>query len=182
MQGPALSKDASGDDISAGTSISSVVNAPPKEPEFFEACSASAQDILFPLKRYKWPDDFGMLQQFRSFRSTPDGDIHDRMQQRKSGRDHHDHALLTRQFFPMIDARPPQTATAIVAHPASINDSRFYPTPQWTSLPFCHHDAFSVPQAVQPSKKSRRGPRSKSSQYRGVTFYRRTGRWESHIW
>nr|QNI23747.1 AP2/ERF transcription factor [Camptotheca acuminata] len=30
-------------------------------------------------------------------------------------------------------------------------------------------------------KKSRRGPRSRSSQYRGVTFYRRTGRWESHI-
>ncbi|XP_068313779.1 uncharacterized protein [Pyrus communis] len=25
-------------------------------------------------------------------------------------------------------------------------------------------------------------PRSRSSQYRGVTFYRRTGRWESHIW
>ncbi|CAL1387163.1 unnamed protein product [Linum trigynum] len=36
-------------------------------------------------------------------------------------------------------------------------------------------------QAVQP-RKSRRGPRSRSSQYRGVTFYRRTGRWESHIW
>ncbi|KAJ0266675.1 AP2-like ethylene-responsive transcription factor TOE2 [Hirschfeldia incana] len=35
---------------------------------------------------------------------------------------------------------------------------------------------------AQPVKKSRRGPRSKSSQYRGVTFYRRTGRWESHIW
>ncbi|KAK7272114.1 hypothetical protein RJT34_28520 [Clitoria ternatea] len=36
---------------------------------------------------------------------------------------------------------------------------------------------------VQPQvKKSRRGPRSRSSQYRGVTFYRRTGRWESHIW
>ncbi|KAH9331517.1 hypothetical protein KI387_003625 [Taxus chinensis] len=34
----------------------------------------------------------------------------------------------------------------------------------------------------QRPKKSRRGPRSKSSQYRGVTFYRRTGRWESHIW
>ena len=30
--------------------------------------------------------------------------------------------------------------------------------------------------------KSRRGPQSRSSQYRGVTFYRRTGRWESHIW
>ncbi|XP_060201637.1 ethylene-responsive transcription factor RAP2-7-like [Lycium barbarum] len=37
-------------------------------------------------------------------------------------------------------------------------------------------------QRVQQVKKSRRGPRSRSSQYRGVTFYRRTGRWESHIW
>lgn len=36
--------------------------------------------------------------------------------------------------------------------------------------------------APQQVKKSRRGPRSRSSQYRGVTFYRRTGRWESHIW
>ncbi|GLU02449.1 hypothetical protein SLE2022_196990 [Rubroshorea leprosula] len=36
--------------------------------------------------------------------------------------------------------------------------------------------------ASQQVKKSRRGPRSRSSQYRGVTFYRRTGRWESHIW
>ncbi|KAJ6802889.1 floral homeotic protein APETALA 2 [Iris pallida] len=39
--------------------------------------------------------------------------------------------------------------------------------------------------AAAPSpaaKKIRRGPRSRSSQYRGVTFYRRTGRWESHIW
>ncbi|CAI9773924.1 unnamed protein product [Fraxinus pennsylvanica] len=37
-------------------------------------------------------------------------------------------------------------------------------------------------QPSQAVKKSRRGPRSRSSQYRGVTFYRRTGRWESHIW
>ncbi|CAN0909331.1 Ethylene-responsive transcription factor RAP2-7 [Linum grandiflorum] len=36
--------------------------------------------------------------------------------------------------------------------------------------------------APAPARKSRRGPRSRSSQYRGVTFYRRTGRWESHIW
>ncbi|KAH7420355.1 hypothetical protein KP509_13G003200 [Ceratopteris richardii] len=35
---------------------------------------------------------------------------------------------------------------------------------------------------VQAVRKSRRGPRSRSSIYRGVTFYRRTGRWESHIW
>ncbi|KAK9058781.1 hypothetical protein SSX86_023624 [Deinandra increscens subsp. villosa] len=37
-------------------------------------------------------------------------------------------------------------------------------------------------QRVQQVKRTRRGPRSRSSQYRGVTFYRRTGRWESHIW
>uniref|UniRef100_M1ARJ3 PHAP2B protein n=1 Tax=Solanum tuberosum TaxID=4113 RepID=M1ARJ3_SOLTU len=39
-----------------------------------------------------------------------------------------------------------------------------------------------TPQQRLQAKKSRRGPRSRSSQYRGVTFYRRTGRWESHIW
>lgn len=48
-----------------------------------------------------------------------------------------------------------------------------------------HHrgenEVVQVPQRP-PVKKSRRGPRSRSSQYRGVTFYRRTGRWESHIW
>ncbi|CAH1438331.1 unnamed protein product [Lactuca virosa] len=37
-------------------------------------------------------------------------------------------------------------------------------------------------QQRQQVRKSRRGPRPRSSQYRGVTFYRRTGRWESHIW
>lgn len=40
----------------------------------------------------------------------------------------------------------------------------------------------STPVPPPQAKKSRRGPRSRSSQYRGVTFYRRTGRWESHIW
>ncbi|KMZ73152.1 AP2-like ethylene-responsive transcription factor [Zostera marina] len=69
--------------------------------------------------------------------------------------------------------------------------------PQWTGLNFCPAQVVTMPdvrlfqqQRQQPPnqnqpqqvKKSRRGPRSKSSQYRGVTFYRRTGRWESHIW
>ncbi|XP_022029135.1 probable LRR receptor-like serine/threonine-protein kinase RFK1 isoform X3 [Helianthus annuus] len=35
---------------------------------------------------------------------------------------------------------------------------------------------------LQQAKKSRRGPKSRGSQYHGVTFYRRTGRWESHTW
>ncbi|XP_061346703.1 APETALA2-like protein 2 [Gastrolobium bilobum] len=59
----------------------------------------------------------------------------------------------------------------------------------WLDLPskeVDHHGGVPEQRIVplqQPQvKKSRRGPRSRSSQYRGVTFYRRTGRWESHIW
>lgn len=65
-----------------------------------------------------------------------------------------DEEVVTRQFFPVHEAapQPPATTTA------------------------------EAVTGVQPLKKSRRGPRSRSSQYRGVTFYRRTGRWESHIW
>ncbi|XWS74231.1 hypothetical protein CRYUN_Cryun02cG0198000 [Craigia yunnanensis] len=56
---------------------------------------------------------------------------------------------------------------------------------KWIDLSFERKEAADPPvmQQQQPSqKKNRRGPRSRSSQYRGVTFYRRTGRWESHIW
>ncbi|XP_028804318.1 ethylene-responsive transcription factor RAP2-7 isoform X1 [Neltuma alba] len=60
---------------------------------------------------------------------------------------------------------------------------------QWLNLSFAESGAagtqaeLSALQQKQPQiRKSRRGPRSRSSQYRGVTFYRRTGRWESHIW
>ncbi|KAL7092033.1 hypothetical protein ACP275_12G140500 [Erythranthe tilingii] len=58
---------------------------------------------------------------------------------------------------------------------------------QWLDLPenrqvLAEQKIIAQPQKMQQVKKSRRGPRSRSSQYRGVTFYRRTGRWESHIW
>ncbi|KAF6150532.1 hypothetical protein GIB67_030333 [Kingdonia uniflora] len=57
--------------------------------------------------------------------------------------------------------------------------------PHWVDLSFDGGQSgariLPPPQPTQV-KKSRRGPRSRSSQYRGVTFYRRTGRWESHIW
>lgn len=65
---------------------------------------------------------------------------------------------------------------------------------QWLDLGGCRDYVGPVNQSIvtqeqhqkpppqQQVKKSRRGPRSRSSQYRGVTFYRRTGRWESHIW
>ncbi|OEL36002.1 Floral homeotic protein APETALA 2 [Dichanthelium oligosanthes] len=71
-------------------------------------------------------------------------------------------AVVTQQFFP---------ATVAAAAPA----------PQ--AVEQCHVPAASGADqwARSASRKSRRGPRSRSSQYRGVTFYRRTGRWESHI-
>ncbi|KAH0470717.1 hypothetical protein IEQ34_000440 [Dendrobium chrysotoxum] len=92
--------------------------------------------------------------------------------------------LITHQLF------PPQ-AQAILDVPATgatfaSSSSR----PHLIDLSFYQADASATgevkllnPQQQQPQvKKSRRGPRSRSSQYRGVTFYRRTGRWESHIW
>ncbi|XP_062233185.1 APETALA2-like protein 4 [Phragmites australis] len=74
-------------------------------------------------------------------------------------------AAVTQQFFP---------ATVVVAAPAQ----------QQQAVEQCDASAAGVAdQCARPeSRKSRRGPRSRSSQYRGVTFYRRTGRWESHIW
>ncbi|XP_011004150.1 PREDICTED: ethylene-responsive transcription factor RAP2-7-like isoform X2 [Populus euphratica] len=57
---------------------------------------------------------------------------------------------------------------------------------QWSGLGDCGDQGSPSEHGIvaqqKPVKKSRRGPRSRSSQYRGVTFYRRTGRWESHIW
>ncbi|XP_022744319.1 ethylene-responsive transcription factor RAP2-7-like [Durio zibethinus] len=57
--------------------------------------------------------------------------------------------------------------------------------PQWLNLSYAESSGEAELKTVQMKpqpRKSRRGPRSRSSQYRGVTFYKRTGRWESHIW
>ncbi|XVF83339.1 hypothetical protein PTKIN_Ptkin16aG0478900 [Pterospermum kingtungense] len=56
---------------------------------------------------------------------------------------------------------------------------------EWLNLSYAESSGEAELKTVQlkpQQRKSRRGPRSRSSQYRGVTFYRRTGRWESHIW
>lgn len=90
----------------------------------------------------------------------------------------------TRMFFPLYDV----SETTSFSSPASDD----YPkAAHWVGVKFCHSDPPPLTASeedildnhhLQPLKKSRRGPRSRSSQYRGVTFYRRTGRWESHIW
>ena len=82
--------------------------------------------------------------------------------------------VMTHQLFPSPDA-----AAAAVA----ISDGSPPPPPGF--FPRSAADlgvAHKVVAGGAAAKKSRRGPRSRSSQYRGVTFYRRTGRWESHIW
>ncbi|KAH9768053.1 ethylene-responsive transcription factor RAP2-7 [Citrus sinensis] len=89
---------------------------------------------------------------------------------------------ITRQLFPVTGAGSTTSAT----------------TGQWLNLSCATAAAAAddvddesaaggqelkpVQQKPQQVRKSRRGPRSRSSQYRGVTFYRRTSRWESHIW
>jgi AP2-like factor, euAP2 lineage len=80
--------------------------------------------------------------------------------------------VVTRQLFPS----QPSPRSGVVVLDGSAAE---VVTGPWT------RGAAAVPApapAPSPGKKSRRGPRSRSSQYRGVTFYRRTGRWESHIW
>ena len=48
--------------------------------------------------------------------------------------------------------------------------------------PVLQNAVVEASEAASPKRRIRHGPKSKSSQYRGVTFYKRTGRWESHIW
>ncbi|XP_009589846.1 floral homeotic protein APETALA 2 [Nicotiana tabacum] len=90
---------------------------------------------------------------------------------------------VTRQFFPVDES---ETS-------APTNGSPNFPMAHWVGVKFYQTEPLgntgagkpmdvAQQQQQQPTKKSRRGPRSRSSQYRGVTFYRRTGRWESHIW
>ncbi|KAE8655158.1 Ethylene-responsive transcription factor RAP2-7 [Hibiscus syriacus] len=88
-----------------------------------------------------------------------------------------DPAPVTHQFFP-LDQDPEMGVTSVGSGPG-------FPRANWVGVKFCQSEPLphaKSDEVSQPMKKSRRGPRSRSSQYRGVTFYRRTGRWESHIW
>ncbi|KAF8021913.1 hypothetical protein BT93_G2145 [Corymbia citriodora subsp. variegata] len=86
--------------------------------------------------------------------------------------------LITRQLFPIAGAgehghEVADLGLGLPARSPSLNLSFGEPAGGQAD--------FKILQQKQ-QRKSRRGPRSRSSQYRGVTFYRRTGRWESHIW
>ncbi|XP_042384215.1 APETALA2-like protein 3 isoform X2 [Zingiber officinale] len=91
--------------------------------------------------------------------------------------------LFTRQLFPPAQAISQTTKfiDAATAPPFSCPSM-----PHSMNLSFSKYKPSRIDSRVlkpqQQAKKGRRGPPSRSSQYRGVTFYRRTGRWESHIW
>ncbi|KAK3221894.1 hypothetical protein Dsin_008919 [Dipteronia sinensis] len=100
--------------------------------------------------------------------------------------------VVTRQFFP-VDNQDPEMGTTSGGGAAGVHGGGGFPRAQWVGVKFCQTEpplggggsgkSVEAAAAASPAiKKSRRGPRSRSSQYRGVTFYRRTGRWESHIW
>ncbi|KAF9593342.1 hypothetical protein IFM89_021746 [Coptis chinensis] len=99
--------------------------------------------------------------------------------------DNDDLLVVTQQLFPRASEEDEHVAGL---HLSSSTSSSRQPPQQrhWVDFSFCQANlALPDVKVVQPQqqvKKSRRGPRSRSSQYRGVTFYRRTGRWESHIW
>ena len=94
--------------------------------------------------------------------------------------------FVTRQLFPMTDEVA--GGERKMEPPLDFGSSSQTPShnQQWLKLSVSgsgssigsDHPAANKQQV----RRSRRGPRSRSSQYRGVTFYRRTGRWESHIW
>jgi len=92
--------------------------------------------------------------------------------------------LVTRQFFPVSGCLKVEEELGFrltVPSPSamSIRGADWLNLKVMESEPVRQNVKPVLPQKV---KKSRRGPPSKSSPYRGVTFYRRTGRWESHIW
>ncbi|GMN51184.1 hypothetical protein TIFTF001_020345 [Ficus carica] len=97
--------------------------------------------------------------------------------------------FVTRSFFPVAMATE-KDGIGEPGYAAASGFSSSSSRPQWLNLSFADgqppaagaNTELRVMQQKQQIKKSRRGPRSRSSQYRGVTFYRRTGRWESHIW
>ncbi|TYJ16140.1 hypothetical protein E1A91_A10G229500v1 [Gossypium mustelinum] len=86
--------------------------------------------------------------------------------------------FVTRQLFPVSGEK-------VGGLELEFGSTKPLARPQWLNLSYAEStgEAELATFQIKPQpRKSRRGPRSRSSQYRGVTFYRRTGRWESHIW
>ncbi|XP_068486016.1 floral homeotic protein APETALA 2-like isoform X3 [Phaseolus vulgaris] len=92
---------------------------------------------------------------------------------------HTHHLPVTRQFFPVKDSDLPVSEAA--AGPSSS-----FPRAHWVGAKSCQSETLGTGKSVKlwekMKKRQARAPPSGNLQYRGVTFNRRTGRWESHIW
>ncbi|XP_076898183.1 ethylene-responsive transcription factor RAP2-7-like [Bidens hawaiensis] len=93
--------------------------------------------------------------------------------------------LITKQLFPVaggLEVEDELSYGLITSRSSMIS----FVTADWLNLkvPESVAEMQKNTEPMLPRKlwKNRRGPPSKSSPYRGVTFYRRTGRWEAHIW
>ncbi|KAF7152727.1 hypothetical protein RHSIM_Rhsim01G0221900 [Rhododendron simsii] len=139
-------------DVESGTSNSSLLNA--------DASSSAGDDDSCSTTRDAFAFNFGILK-------VGGGEFNENRGTRSE--------FVTRQLFP------------VTGDGGELTQGQSSVRPDWVDLSFDrarHGGVQEVSRLMekQQVKKSRRGPRSRSSQYRGVTFYRRTGRWESHIW
>ncbi|XP_017697250.2 APETALA2-like protein 3 [Phoenix dactylifera] len=153
----------------SGTSNSSVLNA--------EASSNAGDDDSCSAEAAFGGFKFGILK--RSLRAHGEEEVEEELEEEDGAS--REAGFVTRQLFPLAAAVQEGVQSPTVA------SSSTPALPHRMELRFLQgNTAGSVEakllQQQQQVKKSRRGPRSRSSQYRGVTFYRRTGRWESHIW
>nr|XP_009420032.1 PREDICTED: AP2-like ethylene-responsive transcription factor TOE3 isoform X1 [Musa acuminata subsp. malaccensis] len=169
--------------VGSETSESSVLNVETSTSAAADEDSCSTLPVTAPAF------EFGILK--RSASAEGENDVDEEIEE--DGNDvSQESGLITRQLFPPQPV--PQPFVAASSLPSSSRS-------QWTDFSFRQADISSSGRVLHPqqqqqqqqqqpqpqpqqqqAKKSRRGPRSRSSQYRGVTFYRRTGRWESHIW
>ncbi|URE32542.1 hypothetical protein MUK42_16808 [Musa troglodytarum] len=172
--------------IGSDTSESSVLNAEASADAAADENSCSTRSVTAPAI------EFGILRSSAS--GEGENDVDEEIEEVKNVVSQ-EPALITRQLFP---PEPPLESFAAASSSSPSSSKQ-----QWMDPSFLQADI--APQATVPPhprqwqpqpqeqqqqqqqqqqqvKKSRRGPRSRSSQYRGVTFYRRTGRWESHIW
>lgn len=92
---------------------------------------------------------------------------------------------VTKELFPVIEGGAKGVDEGMSGNWQWLATTSFPPRNESANFSFCQLGGESEMKMTQPQqlvKKSRRGPKSRNSQYRGVNFYRRTGRWESHIW
>ncbi|KAJ1378295.1 DNA-binding domain superfamily [Sesbania bispinosa] len=115
--------------------------------------------------------------------------IFDILKKERDGSEFHTTERVKEEYMAQEPENVTRTLFPVIADKGGrLSDSKLglWGKTQWLNLSISEPDAQNGVRTLQQKqpqvRKSRRGPRSRSSHYRGVTFYRRTGRWESHIW